>query len=48
MCPEIVDVMTPLLQHPEQVLLQRVAGVIAADGNSHPASVPSVPSGSCE
>jgi hypothetical protein len=42
-CPEVVDVVAVLLQHTDEVLLQGVAGVIAADGNAHPASVPTGP-----
>ena len=37
---EIVDVVAPLLQHPDEVLLERIAGVVAADRDAHPASVP--------
>ena len=37
---EIVDVVIPLLQHPDEMLLERVAGVVAADCDAHPASVP--------
>jgi hypothetical protein len=35
--------MTPLLQDPEQVLLERIAGVVTTDRNTHPASVLSTP-----
>jgi hypothetical protein len=31
----------PFLQHPDEVLLQRIPGVVAADRNAHPPSVPS-------
>ena len=32
---EIVDVVAPLLQHPDEVLLERIAGVVAADRDAH-------------
>ena len=38
---EVVDVVVPFLQHPDEVLLQRIPGVVAADRNAHPPSVPS-------
>ena len=38
---EIVDVVVPLLQHPDEMLFERVAGMVAADCDAHPASVPS-------
>ncbi len=45
---EILDVVTPLLQHPDKMLLERVSGVVTADRNTHPASVPIASEGSRE
>ena len=38
----VVDVVVPLLQHLDQVLLEREARVVGADRDPHPASVPTV------
>ena len=37
---EVVDVVAPLLQHADEVLLERIARVVAADRDAHAASVP--------